>query len=195
MAFDIAAQIKRTKAKRPSHPFIGSGQHEMTVLQFRQSESKDDGVIYAVDFVIDKSTADDHKAGSIRSQIFKVERRPKFSTMDSDADRLVDLIGKLVCADSLEKAQEAAGKILSEPGLKAQIARGMRVSAFGKPPKKTSTGSDFVDVNYTSVVQTREAIAVRRREVDATHPIGVEIPADEPATPPASSGSGLLDGL
>lgn len=203
MTFDLAAHLAKTKQTRAGHPFIGTGDHELTVLEFRQSKHPEDGVIYAVDFVIDTSTAADHTVGSIRSAVFKIERRPEFSSQDSDADRLVGLVWKLAGATDLEDAQATAAKILSAEGLAKGLGRGMRIRAHGAPPRKTTRGKDFVNVTYSPVTQTREQVAARRAELDASHPRAAAAratpppaPAPQPAataTPPP--GGNLLDGI
>lgn len=198
MTFDLAAHLAKTKQTRAGHPFIGTGDHELTVLEFRQSKHPEDGVLYAVDFVIDSSTDTGHAPGTIRSAVFKVERRPEFSSQDSDADRLVDLVGKLVGATDLAAAQASAAKILSAEGLARGLGRGMRIRAHGAPPRKTRKGKDFVNVTYSPVVQTREQVGARRAELDASHPRAAapaQPPAQPaPAAPPPPTG-GLLDGI
>lgn len=190
MAFDIRNHLKKTKTTKPRHPFIGSGNHVLALLGFRYSESRDDGPIYGCDFVVVKSDAADHPVGSVRSQIFKVERRPKFQSQDSDADRLVALIQNMLgCTEqtvdsvklsALEVAQIESGKLLDEAGLAAAKGRGLLVGAYGAPAKKTSAGKDFVDVSWSHVPgQTPESIAAKRRELDISHPRAA---ADAPAT-------------
>lgn len=196
MAFDLKAHLDRTKAVRPSHPFLGSGNHKLTVCEFRKSNSPDAGTIYAVDVVIDESDAADHKPGTMRSAIFKVERRPEFASQDSDADRLVELFKQLTGADTIEKAQEQAHKTLADDATIAkQRARGMRIDAFGAPPKTTKKGKPFVNVTWQHVPQTKEQIAARRRALDVSHPAGVAAAPVEPPPPPPSQGGSMLDDL
>jgi hypothetical protein len=98
-----------------------------------------------------------------------LERKPKFQSQTSDADRFADFISKLCDCTDKGKIAEWGGAVLVHR-IGEQLLRGMQVKFEGSNRAKADK-KPYVIPSWTTVQQTQEQIRQIRSQLDQTHPI------------------------
>lgn len=142
------------------YPYFGQGTHIADLLEIRHFNSQDRGLTICFDYVIAES--DQHKAGTIVTTVYQVERAPERAAMTSDYDRMCDHLEKL-CGKPFGAGPDIARAVLSDAALAAQPLRGARIRGFGAAPK---AGKSYVNMTWTTVDQDEAAIKGRRGALD-----------------------------
>lgn len=170
---DVMNRLNSTKPVIDRDPFIGEGNHILSVASIETYLDKKHGKSVRATFIVDQSSC--HPPGSTVCKTWNLFKPAKFETQANDADGFADFLCKLQGLPEGQHAQSARAvlKPVAEGGnAEAQPARGCRIAAQGRAsgqPNPT-TGKRYVQVSWQTVPQDGATIVAQRAQLDAAHP-------------------------
>lgn len=172
-------RLDNTKPVDVKDPFIAEGDHVLDVIEVTPfGHTKHGPSAKAIFEVVESKT---HPIGSRVVKLWFLKRPSMWPNQPTDSDRFADFVRKLIGADdpNTQVGQQCAA--LLRDRVPDQIARGMRLRAYGINTSK-NPAKPFTDVRWTAVPQTQPEIAQRRAAIEAK--LGAA-PAPQ-AAPPAA---------
>ena len=167
---NVEGLLNGTKPVNDREPLIGLEQGVGIILDLQTFPHPEKGFsVRARILVCESKGAEAHAPGTVLGALWFLERRPKFQSQTSDADRFADFIMKVCECTDPAKVQQWGGALLVHR-VNEQLLRGMYVKFEGRNVAKAGKPA-YVVPSWTSVPQSPEQIAQTRAQVDATHPL------------------------
>lgn len=171
---NVEGLLTGTKPVNDREPLIGLEQGTGIILELTTFQHPEKGFSARARILVCESKGPEaHAPGSIVCALWFLERRPKFNSQTSDADRFADFVMKTCDCTDPQKVQQWGGALLVHR-IGEQLLRGMfvkfegrNVAKAGKPP--------YVVPSWMNVPQSPEQIAQTRAKIDQTHPIQPQI--------------------
>lgn len=157
-------RLDNTKPVDVKDPFIAEGDHVLDVIEVTPFGHTKHGPSAKAIFEVVESKV--HPIGTRVVKMWFLKRPSMWPNQPTDSDRFADFVRKLIGADdpNTQVGQQCAA--LLRDRVPDQIARGMRLRAYGINTSK-NPAKPFTDVRWTAVPQTQPEIVQRRAAMDA----------------------------